>query len=389
MNVGIDKIGFFTPNYYVDMVDLANARNENPNKYLIGIGQTEQAVIPNTQDTVTMAANAALQVIDDSNRDKISLIILGTETGIDNSKSGAIYLQNLLGLSRHARAFEIKQACYGATAGIQMAKEFVSLHPNQQALVVGADVARYGVRTAGEVTQGGGAVAMTIAADSTILKLSKNSSVYSDDIMDFWRPLNRTEALVDGHYSNDIYQQFFVKTIHDYLQTNDMNLTDLSALVFHLPYTKMGLKGLREILPELSETDQKHFLSEFEASRVYNKRVGNLYTGSLYLSLLSLLDNSDDLHAGDQIGIFSYGSGAQGEFYTGTLQPGFKNSQRKKQINEILNQRTRLTVPEYETMFAQWPKLDAGDYHLDDLKDHSQFTFTGVNESKRQYQIKA
>ncbi|WP_429970777.1 hydroxymethylglutaryl-CoA synthase [Fructilactobacillus sp. Tb1] len=388
MNVGIDKIGFFTPNYYVDMVDLAHARNDDPNKYLIGIGQTEQAVIPNTQDTVAMAANAAVQILDDDNRDKISLIILGTETGIDNSKSGAIYLQNLLGLSRHARAFEIKQACYGATAGIQMAKDFVNLHPDQQALVVGADVARYGVETPGEVTQGGGAVAMTIAANPEIMKLSKNSSVYSDDIMDFWRPMDRTEALVDGHYSNDIYQQFFVKTIHDYLETNDMQLTDLQALVFHLPYTKMGLKGLREILPEVDEAKQKSLLNEFEASRVYSKRVGNLYTGSLYLSLLSLLDNSTDLKVGDQIGIFSYGSGAQGEFYTGELQAGFKNPIRKANMEKMLDSRTRLSVSEYETMLNQWPKLDAGDYTLDVKNDKAEFTFNGVSESKRQYQSK-
>ena len=35
MQVGIDQIGFYTPNKYVDMVDLAEARNVDPNKFLI------------------------------------------------------------------------------------------------------------------------------------------------------------------------------------------------------------------------------------------------------------------------------------------------------------------------------------------------------------------
>lgn len=35
MKVGIDQIGYFTPNKYVDMVDLAHARNQDPNKFLI------------------------------------------------------------------------------------------------------------------------------------------------------------------------------------------------------------------------------------------------------------------------------------------------------------------------------------------------------------------
>ncbi|WP_413627132.1 hydroxymethylglutaryl-CoA synthase [Fructilactobacillus vespulae] len=387
MNVGIDKIGFFTPNYYVDMVELAKARNEDPNKYLIGIGQTEQAVIPPTQDTVTMAANAASQIINDANRKKISLIIFGTETGVDNSKSGAIYLQNLLKLKREARAFEIKQACYGATAGIQMAKDFVKAHPEQQALVIGSDIARYGVATPGEVTQGGGAIAMTIANDPDIMELSSDSSVYSDDIMDFWRPLNKTEAVVDGHYSNDIYQDFFYKTIHNYLDNHDMTLAEFKALVFHLPYTKMGLKGLRKVLPEVSETKQTELLKEFEASRVYSKRVGNLYTGSLYLSLLSLLDNSSDLKANDKVGIFSYGSGAQGEFFVGTLKENFKNGERKLRIKQLLDERTKLSVSEYENMFNQWTNLDPDNF-TGDVIDNSEFTFNGIVDEKRQYSTK-
>ena len=41
MQVGIDQIGLFTPDKYVDMVDLANARKQDPNKFLVGIGQRE------------------------------------------------------------------------------------------------------------------------------------------------------------------------------------------------------------------------------------------------------------------------------------------------------------------------------------------------------------
>ncbi|KID41238.1 hydroxymethylglutaryl-CoA synthase [Fructilactobacillus fructivorans] len=385
MKVGIDKIGFYTPGYYIDMVDLANARNEDPNKYLIGIGQTQQAVIPPTQDSVTLAANAAAQIIDQENKDKIDLIIFGSESGIDNSKSGAIYIQNLLGLSAHARAFEIKQACYGATAGLQMAKDYVHLHPGKQALVIGSDIARYGIKTAGEVTQGGGAVAMTIASNPDVMALSDDSSVYSQDIMDFWRPVGKTEALVDGHYSNDIYEKFFNETIHDYLKHHDLSFDDLKAIVFHLPYTKMGLKGLRQILPEVTVEKQKSLLDEFEASRIYSKRVGNLYTGSLYLSLLSLLDNSSDLKVGDQIGVFSYGSGAQGEFYTGILQDHFRNPKRKTLINKMLDSREKLSIKEYETVFNSLPSITANDYELSIDDDHAQFVFGGVKSNKRQY----
>ncbi|MGU9560412.1 hydroxymethylglutaryl-CoA synthase, partial [Lactiplantibacillus pentosus] len=45
MKIGIDKIGFATSHLYVDMAELAKARNEEPNKYLIGLGQQKMAVI--------------------------------------------------------------------------------------------------------------------------------------------------------------------------------------------------------------------------------------------------------------------------------------------------------------------------------------------------------
>lgn len=54
MKVGIDKLGFFVPNTFVDMRDLANARNVDPAKFQIGIGQDEMAVNPATQDIITL-----------------------------------------------------------------------------------------------------------------------------------------------------------------------------------------------------------------------------------------------------------------------------------------------------------------------------------------------
>lgn len=388
MNVGIDKMSFYSSDMYLDMVDLAHARNEDPNKYLIGIGQKKMAVIPKTQDVVTMAANACLKIIDDGDRSKIDLIIFGTETGIDNSKSAAIYLQNMLGLSRRGRAFEIKQACYGATAGLQMAKEYVENNPEKKALVIGADIARYGINTPGEVTQGGGAVAMVISANPSIAEFEGPSTFYSDDVMDFWRPLYRTEAVVDGHYSNDVYVDFFKKTWDEYKQITGKNLEDFSAMTFHLPYVKMGIKALRAIIDEASEERQDKLKTEFGFGKVYNENIGNLYTGSLYLNFLSLINNSDQLKVGDRIGLFSYGSGAQGEFFAMNLCKGFKNSELISQINSDINNRKQVSVSEYETIFNDWVPIKDQELSFDTSKDASTFTLKGVKNHQRIYDRK-
>ncbi len=382
MQVGIDQIGFYAPNQYLDLTDLAHARNEEPNKYLIGIGQSEQVVIPVTQDVVTMAASAASQVITDDNRDKIAMVIFGTESGIDHSKSAAMYVKRLLHLPDQIRAIEVKQACYGATFGIQTAKDYVKAHPEKQVLVIGADIARYGLNTPGEVTQGGGAVAMTIAAAPRILALDDATSFRSEDIMDFWRPLYRTEALVDGRYSENIYVDFFKAVFHDYCQTTGRTIADFTALTYHLPFTKMGLKGLRSVLPEADESQQAALKANFEASRAYNRRVGNLYTGSLYLSFMSLLANAD-LAAGDRIGLFSYGSGAEGEFYSGTLVQPTPALAIQHQFDGYFKSRTKLSVADYETCFKR--QLPSHDVILDTTTDDSRFILTGIKNDQRQY----
>ena len=383
MDIGIDKINFFTSNLYVDMTELAITRNEDPDKYLIGIGQSKMAVIPPTQDIVTMGANAAESMLTDEDKEEIDLVIVGTESGIDNSKSAAAYIADLLGLRDDMRTFEIKQACYGATAALQMAKAQVALNPDSKALIIGADIAKYGLNTPGEVTQGGGAVAMLVSANPKLLSFEGGSTYLSRNIMDFWRPLGHSEALVDGKYSSNVYLDFFNNVYSNYKDKTGFTIDNFEALLFHLPYTKMGLKALREAQKDADAKVSAKLTHRFEDSRLYNRQVGNLYTGSLYLSLLSLLENNDDLKSGDRLGLFSYGSGAQGEFFAMLLRKDYRKYLMNT-TNEFLQKRTRISVEEYEKIYLRSLHYE-NNSELDLDMDDAQFVLTGIKENQRQY----
>lgn len=383
MDIGIDKINFFTSNLYVDMTELAITRNEDPDKYLIGIGQSKMAVIPPTQDIVTMGANAAESMLTDEDKEDIDLVIVGTESGIDNSKSAAAYIADLLGLRDDIRTFEIKQACYGATAALQMAKAQVALNPDSKALIIGADIAKYGLNTPGEVTQGGGAVAMLVSANPKLLSFEGGSTYLSRNIMDFWRPLGHSEALVDGKYSSNVYLDFFNNVYSNYKDKTGFTIDNFEALLFHLPYTKMGLKALREAQKDADAKVSAKLTHRFEDSRLYNRQVGNLYTGSLYLSLLSLLENNDDLKSGDRLGLFSYGSGAQGEFFAMLLRKDYRKYLMNT-TNEFLQKRIRISVEEYEKIYLRSLHYE-NNSELDLDMDDAQFVLTGIKENQRQY----
>ena len=326
MNIGIDKIAFYTPEYVLDLVTLAKARGDEPDKYTIGIGQDEQAVIPNYEDVVTMGANAARQIVNYQERQTIDMVVFATESGIDNSKSSAIYVQKLLQLSEFVRTIELKQACYAGTYGLMQARDYVAAHPDKRVLVIASDIARYGLATAGEVTQGAGAVAMIVATNPRITIINDDSVYMSREVADFWRPVDRTEALVDGHLSTEVYKEMFLTLWQRYKNKTTHVLNDFAGFAFHLPYTKMGKKALDQIMSEADESHQKRLVTNLIASQQFSRHVGNLYTGSVYLSFLSLLSHSKDLNPGEKIAIFSYGSGAEAELYSMTLQPDFRSS---------------------------------------------------------------
>ena len=385
MRIGIDKMAFATTNDYLDLVELAKERGVDPNKFTIGIGQDLQAVVPPTQDIVTLGATAAKKLLTPELEKNISTVIVSTESGIDNSKASAIYIKHLLGLSDFTRTVEMKEACYSATAAIQFAKGVVALNPQETVLVIAADIARYGLNTPGEVTQGAGAVAMLISQNPHILTLEDTTVAYSKDIMDFWRPLYATEALVDGKYSTNVYIEFFLQTFTRYQQLTGRELADFAALTFHMPFTKMGKKGLEGLLKDRNDEVAQRLRTQLTASQLFSRQVGNLYTGSLYLSLMSLLQNSD-LRAGSRIGLFSYGSGAEGEFYTGILEDGYEHYMNN--IQEELNHRHQVSVAEYEKLFSSQLGMSDRDIKLDVTNDPLPFVLKGQKDHQRIYEAK-
>lgn len=424
--VGIDRITFATPNCYLNMKDLAIERGIDPNKFTVGIGQSQQAVPPNHQDIVTLGAQAALPLMPYIDSNRLKMVIVGTESGVDASKSSALYIHKLLNLSSWVRCVEVKEACYGGTAALMMARDYVLTHPGAQVLVIAADIARYGVGTPGEVTQGAGAVAMLVSENPHVLQINNDSVVKSAEIQDFWRPVYQSTALARGKFSTEQYIRMFCDVWQRYSAENDCNFNDFEAICFHLPYTKMGLKALRAGLEEnsgasLTGDTREHLLARYQDSTQYSRRIGNIYTGSLYLGLISLLDydyfrnscdpsepacdspevscdsssaansNESPLHLspllpGQKIGLFSYGSGAVAEFFSATLVPDWRSALFSNQHLKSLNNRTQLSVSQYEEMFNSAAPYSPQDFvSSQENRSGAQFVLDSITSQERNY----
>lgn len=243
MSVGIDEISFYTSNYYFDLRTLAEVQNTDTEKYYQGIGQEKMGMAAPDEDVVTMAANAALPLVERVGTDAVTTLMFATETGIDQSKSAGIYVHRLLNLHENCRVVELKQACYSATAALQMACALVARQPEKKVLVIASDIARYDLDSPGEATQGCGAVAMLIAADPRLVEIEPEVGNYAEDVMDFWRPNYRTTALVDGKYSTKIYLKSLKKAWEHFREASSLAFNDFGHFCYHLPFGRMAQKA--------------------------------------------------------------------------------------------------------------------------------------------------
>jgi len=400
---GIDALAFSGPAGFIEMADLATARGVDPSKYLKGLGQQRMAIASPCEDTVTMAVEAAARAMERFAIDpaEIGTLIVGTETGVDHSKPVAVYAHELLGLDQRCRTFETKHACYGAMAGLTASMDWIASGRarGRKALVIASDIARYGLETPGEPTQGAGAVAMVVSETPRLLSIDATRiGDYTRQVMDFWRPLYSKYALADGHYSIQCYLDALAGARIDAIGERKDQLDHLVACLYHVPFVKMAFKAhQRQVEMEVGTPfDPDHTASWRRLIESYqalvapwlslNADVGNIYTGSLFLSLIDLLRQAADTLSGREISLFSYGSGCGATYCIGQIVDGADQWRAALDPSEHLSARRRLTIEQYEALIRQSEDSDQLE-HLD--PEHFDLPgglyYVGTRDHRRQY----
>ncbi|PXX71791.1 hydroxymethylglutaryl-CoA synthase [Nocardia tenerifensis] len=385
--VGIHDLSFATTHYALDHAVLAERFGVDPDKFHLGIGQDKMSVAAADEDIVTIAAAAAKPILDRHGVDNIRTVLLATESGVDQSKSAGLYLHPLIGLPNTARVVELKQACYSGTAGLQFAAALIARDPSERVLVIATDIAKYELDSPGEPTQGAAAVAMLVSANPAILQLDPYSGLYSADVMDFWRPNYRTEAVVDGKTSVNAYQKATQEAWTDYRRRGGRDLTEFAAFCYHQPFTKMAYKAHRHLMESQSHTaDAAAIDAAIRDTTFYNRTVGNSYTASVYLGLASLLDHADDL-AGRPLAFISYGSGSVAEFFSGTVRPGYREHLRTEANRAAISSREPLGYDRYRELHEAQAPTD-GMYHATRAETSRPFRLAEISGHKRIYEAR-
>ncbi|MBY4677282.1 hydroxymethylglutaryl-CoA synthase [Marinobacterium arenosum] len=387
MSVGIDEISFYTSNYYLDLRTLAEVQNTDTEKYYQGIGQEKMGMAAPDEDIVTMAANAALPLVERVGSDSISTLMFATETGIDQSKAAGVYVHRLLNLRDNCRVVEMKQACYSATAAIQMACALVARQPDSKVLVIASDIARYDLDSPGEATQGCGAVALLITANPRLVEIHPEVGNYTEDVMDFWRPNYRSTALVDGKYSTKIYLKSLKRAWENFREASSLAFSDFSYFCYHLPFSRMAQKAHQQLAKlNKSGLSLEQLEQQIEDTLIYNRIIGNSYTASMYIGLTSLLENCRQNLAGRRIGFFSYGSGCVAEFFSGTVVAGYENWLHRDAHRQMLDARKEVDYDEYLQLY-RYPDPRDGESCEIERGTTGRFRLAAISHHKREYTV--
>lgn len=369
--VGIEKIRAYVSTQYLDLEELALARGHDPADVRDNLMQRTRSVNPLWEDPVTMTVNAAKPMLTDEDRDAIELVIVATESSVDQGKAMATYAQRFLGIKENCRLFEVKQACHAGTNAVMMAAHWVlsGIAGDAKALVICTDQSRAHFHKPYEFVMGAGAVAMLISSNPRVLRYEPHHNGYwAKEVADTFRPTSRVET---GNGEESLY--CYIDALegsyaHFRSKAGDIDFDAyFKKNIYHVPFGGITFQAHRTMLRQWKRVKKgeamEHFERKSKPALVYNSQTGSLYSGSTFMALIGLIDSSDDLHPGDRIGIFSYGSGSTGEYYSALIGPDARAIVAANEVQKALDARRRLTIAEYESIeAARFDRIDTGTF---------------------------
>lgn len=339
----------------------------------------------------------------------IGRLEVGTETLLDKSKSVKSVLMQLFPDNTNIEGVDTINACYGGTSALFNAVNWVesSAWDGRDAIVIAGDIALYKKGNA-RPTGGAGCVAMLVGPNAPLVLEPGLRGSHMTHAYDFYKAdLTSEYPLVDGHYSVSCYTQAVDACYKAYnareaklraqanSDTNGINgihaepetpLDRFDHMCFHAPTCKLVSKSyarllfndfvadpdnaafkdvpaeLRKLTYEQSLTDKsvektfvglakKKFAARVQPAIEAPTMCGNMYTASVYSSLISLLSNisSEDLQ-GKRIAIFSYGSGLASSMFSIKVKGSVAELAKSVDLHARLNARRTVPPEVYDEM---------------------------------------
>ena len=376
VNIGIEKINVYGCSLFMKQEELALARDRDPEAVVKNYLINTRSLNPPYEDTVTMGANAAKQMLTDKDIQDIGMLIVGTEGSVDFGKPISTNIHHALGLHPNIRNYETKFACYSGVAAMDCAINWIAagLNHGKKALIIATDFSRMHLGKDHEFIMGGCAAAILVSDTPRVVQFElEKKGTWTTHAYDTYRP-TATHECGNNEVSLYTYIDVLEGAYQNYLENVGEAIdfdTYFKKNIYHMPFPGMAFQAHRTLCnlarPRKKAEVRENFNERVLPSLQFADRVGSTYGASNFIGLCGLIDSSDDLLAGDRIGFFSYGSGAIGEFYSALVCPEAKEVIRNLHIDRELDKRKKVIPQEYEKIEKMRVELTEAKDYVSDL----------------------
>lgn len=405
--IGIEKIRVYPASLKLDLSALAVTRGYDLKHLHQELMVFERGLNPVWEDSLTMAVNAAIPILSEEDRKSIGLLIVGTETGLDQEKSLSSWVHHYLKLPSSCRHFEIKGACYSGTAAFKMAASWLTsgvARPGQKALVITADQSLNAIHKPWEYVGGAAGVAMLISDQPDFIELEQEKfGIYSHEVSDVIRPLPWIET-GNSEHSLFSYMEALGEAYLDYEKNTEV--TDFEQYfdynIYHVPFSGISFRAHKLLMRQSRDFSNDEIINSFnlktKPSIEVTSKIGASYGGSVYIALLSLIRNATNMTQGKRIGVFSYGSGSCAEYFSVMVNTHSRQIAQESNIEHLLDQRHQVTVEEYEMIENQRVEMSRSENYIPDInlipnaytnqyEDQNKLIFKGSKNYYRSYEF--
>jgi hydroxymethylglutaryl-CoA synthase len=246
------------------------------------------------------------------------------------------------------------------------------LNGDAKALVISADQSRMSLHEPYEYVMGAGAVALLISSNPRVLAFEmEHNGFWTQHCFDTFRPTSRVET---GNGEASLYAYLDAlegSYAHFQSKAGQVDFEEyFKKNLYHVPFGGLTFQAHRTLLrqwrPMKKREALEHFNRKSRPGLKYTAQMGGTYSSSIFIALMGLIDSCPELHPGDRISFFSYGSGSCGEFYTGLLGPDARELVSAARFQDLLDARRPITVEEYErTEEERFANIDNGTFTPD------------------------
>lgn len=286
--IGITSAGAYLPYYYMERATIGKAWNTK--------GQKGRRTIANVdEDSVTMAAEAALDCLRRIGRDNVKQLYFSSVSAPYVEKSNAVIVSTVCDIGKNVFTADVTGALRSGTTALRMALGTAS--GNGVGLVTASDCRNAAPKSASEQLFGDAAACLAVGSENVIAEYLGGSAV-TNEIVDTWRNDGEDRInITETRFINEMgYWPSMTAAVKGLLKDSGYAASDISRVILTTPGMKEYLKLAKpcgfapeQLMDPMMDT------------------VGDCGTAQPLLLLARALE---DAKAGDLLLLAAYGNGA-------------------------------------------------------------------------------